>query len=216
MWDNKTIRTPIRRLDPDQRFVLDVFIKYARTLKLAERGFCSFPTPHLIVNEGDAGSGKSEFFKNLCPVMEKEFRQAGDDPEQPYILKGSFTGDAACNIQGQTLTSLFSLGFGNKLGAMSDSMRDKKRDQLKNLKLIIIDEYSMVKSDMLYQIDAILKEIKINQEWFGGVPVILLGNLLQLKPVNGKNIFEEPTSDTWKLGHQFQSLWDLFADKTNI
>ena len=69
-------------------------------------------------------------------MLEKEFRQAGDDPEQPYILKGSFTGEAACNIKGQTLTSLFNLGFGNKSSAMSDSVRGKKREQLKNLKLL--------------------------------------------------------------------------------
>ena len=102
--------------------------------------------------------------KKLCPVLEKEFRRAGDDPEQPYILKGAFTGAAACQIQGQTLTSLFNLGFGNKVTAMPDSLRDKKREELLNLKLLIIDEYSMVKSDMLYQIDSKLKEIKINQK----------------------------------------------------
>ena len=68
----------------------------------------------------------------------------------------------------------------------------------------------MVKADMLYQIDSRLKEIMVNQEWFGGVAVILLGNLLQLQPVRGRYIFEEPSCDTWKLGHQFQSLWELF------
>ena len=106
-------------------------MKYARTLKLAKNGFCTFPTPPLLVVEGDAGSGKSELIKNLCPVLEKEFRQAGDDPEQPYILKGSFTGEAACNIKGQTLTSLFNLGFGNKSNPMSDCMRGKKKRSVK-------------------------------------------------------------------------------------
>ena len=126
LWDNKTIRTEIRKLDPDQRYVLDLFIYFAKCLRLAEKGFCAFPPPLWLVVEGDAGSGKSELIKNLCQVMEKEFRKAGDDPEQPYILKGSFTGEAASNIQGQTLTSLFNLSFGNKLGAMSDQLLHKK------------------------------------------------------------------------------------------
>ena len=68
----------------------------------------------------------------------------------------------------------------------------------------------MVKADMMYQIDARLKEIKINQEWFGGISVVLMGNILQLQPLKGRYIFEKPLSDTWKTGHQLQSLWDLF------
>ncbi|HIL27520.1 MAG TPA: hypothetical protein EYG21_09105 [Nitrospinaceae bacterium] len=211
LCDNKTIRSRICKLDPDQRFVLDLFVKYARDLKLAEKGYGPFPPPPLLVIEGNAGSGKSELIHNLCMVLEKEFRQAGDNPENPYILKGSFTGEAACNIKGQTLTSLFNLGFGNKLSPMSDSLRDKKRDVLGNLKLLIIDEYSMLRSDMTYQIDSRLKEIRINRECFGGVSVVLLGNLLQLQPVKGRYIFEEPVDDSWKLGHQFQSLWELFT-----
>ena len=128
LWDNKTIRSEICKLDSDQRFVLDLFVKYARDLKLADKGFREFPSPPLLVIEGNAGSGKSMLIHNLCMVLEKEFRKAGDIPEHPYVLKGSFTGEAACNIKGQTLTSLFILWFGNKLSPMPDSLRDKKRD----------------------------------------------------------------------------------------
>ena len=85
-----------------------------------------FSISPLLVIDGDTGSGKSELIKILCHVLEKEFRTAGYDPDQPYILKGSFTGQAARNISGQTLTSLFHLGFGNNLGGMTDFMRDKK------------------------------------------------------------------------------------------
>ena len=71
LWDAKEIRTQIRKLDPDQRYVVDLYIKYARTLRLAERGLCAFPTPPLLGIEGDAGSGKSEVINVLCHVMEK-------------------------------------------------------------------------------------------------------------------------------------------------
>ena len=90
--------------------------------------------------------------KVLCHVLEKEFRTAGDDPDQPYILESSFTGEAATNIKGQTLTSVFHLGFGNNLGGMTDHMQDKKREDLQNLKLLIIDEYSLVKVDIYSKI----------------------------------------------------------------
>ena len=70
----------------------------------------------------------------------------------------------------------------------------------------------MIKADMLYQIDGRLKEIMMRpHEPFGGVSVLLLGNLLQLQPVKGKYIFEEPTDDSWKAGHAWQSLWELFT-----
>ena len=90
---------------------------------------------------------------------------------------------------------------------MTDFMRDKKREDLQNVKLLIIDEYSLVKVDMLYQIDQRLKEIMLSEERFGCVSVILLGNILQLKPVRARNIFDEPKSDQWKFGHQLESLW---------
>ena len=130
--DKKEIREQLQKLDPDQRYVIDEQIRYARFLKLARKGYCKFPTPPLMVVEGDAGSGKSELIKVLCQVMEHEFREGGDDPDQPYILKGAFTGEAATNITGQTLHNMFRLNFGNRLFKLSDKSKDKTRDELKN------------------------------------------------------------------------------------
>ena len=121
----KEIRKPLQKLDPDQRYVIDEQIRYARYLKLARKRFCLSPTPPLMVVEGDAGSGKSEVIKVLCQVMEHELREGGDDPDQPYILKGAFTGEAATNITGQTLHDLFRLNFGNRSFALSDKSKDK-------------------------------------------------------------------------------------------
>ena len=101
--DKKEIREQLQKLDPDQRYVIDEQIRYARFLKLARKGYCKFPTPPFMVVEDDAGSGKSKLMKVLCQVMEHEFREGGDDPDQPYILKGAFTGEAVTNIKGQTL-----------------------------------------------------------------------------------------------------------------
>ena len=77
----------------------------------------------MIVVEGDAGSGKSEVIRILCLVMEHEFREAGDDPDKPYILKGAFTGEAATNIKGQTLHTIFHLNFGNRLFKPESALR---------------------------------------------------------------------------------------------
>ena len=92
--------------------------------------------------------------------MEKEFCQSGDIADHPYILKSGFTAKSDTLINGQTPTSMLNLSFVNKLGAMNDQTREKKREMFYLIKLLIIDEYSMVKSDMLYQISSRLKEIK--------------------------------------------------------
>ena len=61
----------------------------------------------------------------------------------------SFTGTAAANIEGQTLHTLFSFNFGAGFMSLSDKMRDEKRNLYKNVKILIIDEISLVDSDML-------------------------------------------------------------------
>ena len=101
--------------------------------------------------------------------QEHILRTPGDDPHQPYILKCAFTGTAAAIIQGQTLHHAFSLSFGNEFFSLSDKIRDERRRMLKNLTILVIDEFSMVKSDMLYQLDLRLKELKeVDDVPFGG------------------------------------------------
>ena len=77
--------------------------------------------------------------------------------------------------------------------------------------MVIIDEYSMIKSDMLYQLDLRLKEVKQNpKKPFGGVSLFLFGDILQLRPVKASYIFEEPKSESFSLNHLINPLWKLF------
>jgi hypothetical protein len=69
----------------------------------------------------------------------------------------------------------------------------------------------MVKADMLYQLNLRLQEIKQNPSIFGGVSVILLGDLMQIQPVRAKWIFQEPQSDTFKDSYNSQNLWEQFT-----
>ena len=157
----------------------------------------------LIVVEGDASSGKSEVIRILCQVMEHEFREGGDDPDKPSTLKGAFTGEAATNIKGQTLHTLFHLNFGNRLFELSDKIRER----LQNLRLVIIDKYSMLSADTLCQIHLRLQEIKMRpEEVFRGVEVVHQRIVIQLSPVNGMYIFEEPAWPDYKKSHSWQSL----------
>ena len=135
-------------------------------------------------------------------------QQPGDSPDQPYILKTAFTGTAASNIGGQTLTSTFRFGFNNQHQCFGDKERDKKKQQLKALVCVIIDEISMVKADMLYMLDLKLQEIKENKKPFGGVAIFSFGDIFQLKPVGGRYIFERPSNPAFHITHRFGNLWE--------
>ena len=94
----------------------------------------------------------------------------------------------------------------------NDKVRDLRRRQLQNLRVIIIDKISLVKSDMLYQLDLRLKEIKQRSDVpFGGVSVLLFGDILQLRPVKANYIFEEPRSESFHLSSLVDPLWKKFA-----
>ena len=165
----------------------------------------------LLVVQGGAGSGKSLVIDILSQQIERILRSPGDNPEHPYCLKAAFTGTAAANIKGQTLHSAFSFSFGNDFFSLSDKKRDERREQLTNLQVVIIDEFSFIKSDMLYLLDLRLREVKEEPDKpFGGVSVFLFGDILQLRPVKAKYIFEEPTNETFQISHAIQSLWQKF------
>ena len=127
---------------------------------------------------GKAGTGKST-------VIER-FREANDD-NVAYVAP---TGIAAVNIRGATIHSFFQI----KPGVFSDieALRsDKKRRVLSKLKTIVIDEISMVRSDLLEAIDKRMREVakgKDRAKPFGGVQLIVVGDFYQLPPVvQGKN-----------------------------
>lgn len=68
----------------------------------------------------------------------------------------------------------------------------------------------MIKSDILYQIDLRLREIKQTNKDFGGVSIILFGDPLQLKPVMGRYPWQPPISQKYQEVYCIQSLWSLF------
>ena len=94
---------------------------------------------------------------------------------------------------------------------MSDKTRDVRRAALRNLKLVIIDEISMVKSDMLYMLDLKLQEItEVDNIPFGGVGVVVFGDMMQLKPVMGNYIFERPINPQYRATYTIEPRWEMF------
>ena len=77
--------------------------------------------------------------------------------------------------------------------------------------MVIIDEVSMVKSDMLYQLDLKLQELKERVGVpFGGVAILAFGDLLQLRPVMGAFIFEKPKNPEFHATFRMDNRWEKF------
>lgn len=149
-------------------------------------------TDKLVYLTGKAGTGKTTFLKYLKQTTEKN----------TVVL--AFTGVAAINAGGQTINSFFKIPFGpfipddkrlRTVANQNDTDRStiynhfqynaEKLEIIRGLELLIIDEVSMVKCDLLDVIDRLLRVFrKREHEAFGGVQVILIGDTFQLPPID--------------------------------
>ncbi len=141
---------------------------------------------------GKAGTGKTTFLRQIVTNTYKK------------CLIAAPTGIAAINAGGVTIHSLFQLPFGSFIPVnqshqgfqgnikLNDplsviknlQMYDSKRKLLRELELLIIDEVSMLRADLLDAVDLVLRHVRRkNNVPFGGVQVLFIGDLLQLPPV---------------------------------
>ena len=148
-----------RNLDFYQRMVVEKGIRFARNIVKSRKIKNMAPAAFNTIVLGGAGSGKSTVINVLKQWLHLILKREGDNPDNPYVVVLAPTGTAAANVRGQTLHSALGFNFGNKHYSLSDKKRDETRNLLKNLKVIIIDEMSMIRSDLLYQLDLRLREV---------------------------------------------------------
>ena len=199
-----------RKLDKYQKKALTVAVDFATNVIISRKGKTPYPKPPFVMIHGGAGSGKSTLINVISQYVHHILRREGDDPCCPYVLLSAYTGTAAANIEGQTLHTLFSFNFGAGYISLSDKMRDEKRNLYKNLKMLIIDEISLVDSDMFYKIDLRLREITQLGVPLGNVAVFVLGDLMQMSPISGRYIFLEPRNSQFTLTNEIDPLWKKF------
>ena len=127
----------------------------------------------------------------------KTCKSAPMNPEKPTVLLTAPTGVAAINIDGTTQNT------GDVLPAKSDQKKTQMRLSLCELKLIIIDEISMVGNTTLLHIHQRLKEIfdTNNSQLFPRISIIALGDLYQLPPIQRKLVFDNYANDASNLCH---------------
>lgn len=148
---------------------------------------------------GKAGTGKTTFLKKICK----------DCPKR--IVVAAPTGVAAINANGVTLHSLFQLPFAPFIPGTPFSKFETKKFSKNKIKLIraidilIIDEISMVRADVLDAIDVVLRRFRNRNVPFGGVQLLMIGDLQQLSPV--------ATNDVWQILRNYYDTPYFFSSK---
>jgi len=148
-------------------------------------------TNRSIFLTGKAGTGKTTLLKEIIASTHKN------------CVVVAPTGIAALNAGGVTIHSMFQLPLGGFIPEnnvdphFSDTVKFESRDTLRrhfkmsavkraviqNMELLIIDEVSMLRSDLMDAIDFMLQSVRKRKQAFGGVQVLFIGDLLQLPPV---------------------------------
>ncbi|MDR1882520.1 MAG: helix-turn-helix domain-containing protein [Prevotella sp.] len=136
-------------------------------------------TSQSVFLTGKAGTGKTTFLHYIRHNVSKN------------VIVVAPTGVAAINAGGVTLHSLLQLPFepfipdleGKKKLDYHFKLRKPKIKMLRELDLLIIDEVSMLRADMLDAADYMLRRYRNNQQAFGGVQILFIGDMFQLPPV---------------------------------
>ena len=167
--------------------------------------------PYRVFLSGPGGVGKSHVIKLIHSDTVKFLKLSGTvQPDDVIVLLAAPTGVAAFNIGGMTLHSALLLGR-SKYAGFQPLSRDKLnslRTKLSHLMLVIIDEVSMVGSNMLLEIHKRLQQIKgvSDDVTFGGVSILAVGDLYQLPPV-GQPLLFSTVSDGYAQLYGSGSLW---------
>jgi len=149
---------------------------------------------------GKAGTGKTTFLRRLREESKKR------------VIVLAPTGVAAINAGGMTIHSFFQLAPGLFLPGKMVAGRDtrsrytfskQKVNILRSLDLLVIDEISMVRADLLDAIDDVLRRYQDRSKPFGGVQLLLIGDLQQLAPV--------ATESEWPLLQEFYTTPYFFS-----
>ncbi|WP_158838938.1 helix-turn-helix domain-containing protein [Polaribacter sp. L3A8] len=157
-------------------------------------------TDRNIFVTGKAGTGKTTF---LHQIKKESLKR---------MVIVAPTGVAAINAKGVTIHSFFQMPFGpilpDQIANTSNAQRKfnkTKIDIIKSLDLIIIDEISMVRADLLDGIDQVMRRYKNRNKVFGGAQVLMIGDLQQLAPVVRPN--------EWSLLQQHYNTVYFFSSK---
>ena len=192
----------IRSLNHRQRTLFNTVHSWAKQY-VKSRSALSLQNLELlyIFLTGNAGCGKSSLMKVFYQSLTKTLSYGNVSVDKPKVLLMAPTGVAAVNNDGTTIHTALNIpmgSFGKNVPPMGDKMKSSLRNKLSDLKVIIVDEMSMVSNDLLFYVHLRLNKMfgSVNNEPFAGITVITVGEFFQLPPVGGKPV-HATYKNTW-------------------
>ena len=190
------LKNQVRSLNSGQRALFDDMLeRYSLPLGTLE--------PLLLHIQGAAGTGKSFLLRTVINGMKyvMEQKRTSISPDQPTVVVGAPTNNAAFNIGGKTIHSLLGFGFMDEENTYSQINGKEAKDlpfKFENTRLMVLDEISMIGTNLFSKISLRLQDIlNLLPKWkfnsFGGLDLLLLGDFYQLPPVLDRYIFLNST-----------------------
>ena len=213
MADNE-INSLIRSLNEKQREVFNAVNSWARktVMNYSAENAVEIEPLHLFIT-GGAGTGKSHLIKTIDASLKKTLNYKSQNLDTLKVLKLAPTGVAASNIDGSTIHS--SLGIpvscqGMQIPKLSNKRRSLLRIKYEDLKVIIIDEISMVSNKLFLHMHQRLLDIfgyaNNCDKPFAGLTIIVEGDFYQLPPVLQRPVFGDYYDEIFNIYH----LWKVF------
>lgn len=195
-------------LSSEQRRILDMVVRERRN----------------VFFTGAAGTGKSVLLRKIIQDLKRKYRK---NPN--YVAVTASTGLAACNIGGITLHSFAGIGLGTEpVDRLLTKVRRNRKilQRWKDVKVLIIDELSMVDGVLLDKLNELAQRLRRKRELpFGGIQIVMTGDFFQLPPVmkesdDVKFAFEADSwrdivDDTMVLTQVFRQKDDRFSSMLN-
>ena len=201
----------VRSLNKKQRDGYEIVLSWCRNKmkSLSVENATTVDPIHMFFT-GGAGTGKSHLIRAIYQTACKTFKHSSEAAHVSVLLAAP-TGVAAVNIGGATINTALAIPknvCGDNLGPLSDQRKSSLRCKLCGLKLIIIDEVSMISNVRLKHIHERLAEVfgTPSSLLFAGISVIVVGDFYQLAPIKARHIFSPYKNEQYNLCHP----WDQF------
>ncbi|XP_044741929.1 ATP-dependent DNA helicase PIF1-like [Chrysoperla carnea] len=153
---------------------------------------------------GSAGVGKSYLINLLYQLITNHFdNEPGGDLDKMTVLLTAPSGKVSFSLPLNQ--------YGGQMPKLSSDVANQIRSKLMSVKLIIMDEVSMIGSRTFNLIDVRLRQITGINKPFGNISIIVVGDFMQLPPVRDRYVFQLPNNHEYKDLFDRNPLWDEFS-----
>lgn len=214
LWNHEKILEAILLLNEKQTIIYEHIMKH---VLLNDDPFYIFIT-------GGAGVGKSLLLRTLYNSLSRFYNlKYGENPSMNSVLCASYTGKAAFIINGETIHSCLAINpsrtYSVYISPNSDTL-NRLRNKWRDVKMFMIDEVSFLGSTLFNFVNLRLQDIYGTKKIFGGIPLIVFGDMFQLSPIadnwifmNSRGLTDFLGPNLWKGNFKYFQLTEIMRQK---